>query len=108
VKNGEKGGPLGKRRTQSPPAEPAVGRGLTNAMLDDADFFVEKIEGGKVMSRKNPKPVPGTRVVAVLERLTPVQDSGSPGRDSAVRDGRAIRIPRDPFRPAWRPAAPPD
>src|SRR4030067_2044757 len=53
-----------------------------------------------------PKPDTGTRVVAVPERLKPVQDSGSPGRDSAVRDGRAIRLPRDPFRPAWGPYAP--
>ncbi|MCL5966484.1 MAG: penicillin acylase family protein, partial [Deltaproteobacteria bacterium] len=31
---------------------PRIAWGMTNAMLDDADFFIERIDGGKVMFRK--------------------------------------------------------
>jgi len=36
---------------------PKIAWGFTSAMLDDADFFVEKIEGDKVMSRKKWIPI---------------------------------------------------
>jgi penicillin amidase len=36
---------------------PKIAWGFTNAMLDDADFFVEKIDGDRVMSRKTWVPV---------------------------------------------------
>jgi penicillin amidase len=43
---------------------PKVAWGFTNAMLDDADFFVEKIDGDSVMSRR--KWVPLTRRVETI------------------------------------------
>ena len=43
---------------------PKIAWGFTNAMLDDADFFVEKLDGDRVMSRK--KWVPLTRRVETI------------------------------------------
>lgn len=43
---------------------PKIAWGFTNAMLDDADFFVEKVDGESVMSRK--KRVPLSRRVETI------------------------------------------
>jgi penicillin G amidase len=58
---------------------PRIAWGLTNAMLDDADFFIERIDGEKVMSRGKWVPMT-TRVETIrvrdeAEEVVPVRET---------------------------------
>ncbi|HSL92813.1 MAG TPA: penicillin acylase family protein [Candidatus Limnocylindrales bacterium] len=57
---------------------PKIAWGFTNAMLDDADFFVEKIDGDKVMSRK--------KCVPVMRRGETIRVKGRQNEEIEVRE----------------------
>ncbi len=57
---------------------PSIAWGFTNAMLDDADFFLEKVDGEKVMFRK--------KWVPMARRVETIRVRGARDRTVVVRE----------------------